>query len=184
VVGGIYSPNHQTSRLEVADCRMVHRTVRCTPDMSGAPATSPGRWDSTVGASDFWARLAVRCTPDKHCRLSGAPSRACLTSARFWRALNVPAGDRWREVAVAPLAHRTCQVNYSGANSRSWRVPEPLFPGALDTVRCTPDNPVNYSGAPLDFPEGEEFSVKSPGAPDTVRCARSGLPSAIPCSLC
>jgi hypothetical protein len=28
---------------------------------------------------------------------------------------------------------------------------------------------VNYSGAPLDFPEGEEFSVKSPGAPDTVR---------------
>jgi hypothetical protein len=36
------------------------------------------------------------------------------------------------------------------------------------TVRCTPDSPVNYSGAPLDFPEGEEFSVKSPGAPDTV----------------
>jgi hypothetical protein len=28
---------------------------------------------------------------------------------------------------------------------------------------------VNYSGAPLDFPEGEEFSVKSPGAPDTDR---------------
>jgi hypothetical protein len=53
-------------------------------------------------------------------------------------------------------------VNYSGANSRSWRVLEPLFPGA-------PDSPVNYSGAPLDFPEGEEFSVKSPGAPDTVR---------------
>jgi hypothetical protein len=36
-----------------------------------------------------------------------------------------------------------------------------LSPGA-------PDSPVNYSGAPLDFPEGEEFSVKSPGAPDTV----------------
>jgi hypothetical protein len=29
---------------------------------------------------------------------------------------------------------------------------------------------VNYSEPPLDFPEGEEFSVKSPGAPDTVRC--------------
>jgi hypothetical protein len=28
---------------------------------------------------------------------------------------------------------------------------------------------VNYSEAPLDFPEGEEFSVKSPSAPDTVR---------------
>jgi hypothetical protein len=60
VVGGIYSPNHQTSRLVVADCRMVHRTVWCTPDMSGAPATSPGRWIPTVGASDFWARLDVR----------------------------------------------------------------------------------------------------------------------------
>jgi hypothetical protein len=65
-------------------------------------------------------------------------------------------------------------VNYSGANSRSWRVPETLFLGALDTVRCTPDSPVNYSGAPLDFPEGEEFSAKSPGAPDSpVRQTRA-----------
>jgi hypothetical protein len=37
---------------------------------------------------------------------------------------------------------------------------------------------MNYSGAPLDFPEGEEFSVKSPGAPDTVRwhTGQSGAP--------
>jgi hypothetical protein len=152
--------------------------------MSGAPAMSPGRWDSTVGASDFWARLAVRCTPDRYCRLSGAPSRACLTSACFWRALNAPAGDRWREVVVAPLAHRTVRcipdspVNYNGANSRSWRVPEPLFLGASDTVRCTPDSPVNYSGAPLDFPEGDEFGLESSGAPDTVRwhTGQSGVP--------
>jgi hypothetical protein len=69
-------------------------------------------------------------------------------------------------------------VNYSGANSRGWRVPEPLFLGAPDTVRCAPDSPVNYSGAPLDFFEGEEFSVKSPGAPDTVRwhTGQSGAP--------
>jgi hypothetical protein len=60
-------------------------------------------------------------------------------------------------------------VNYSGAVSRGWRVLEPLFPGAPDTVRCIPDNPVNYSGAPLDFPEGDEFGVKTPGAPDIVR---------------
>jgi hypothetical protein len=35
-----------TTKLAVwveAVCRMVHRTVRCTPDMSGAPATSPKR---------------------------------------------------------------------------------------------------------------------------------------------
>jgi hypothetical protein len=129
---------------------MAHRTVRCTPDMSGAPATSPGRWDSTVGASDFWARLAVRCTPDKYCRLSGAPSRTCLTSTRFWRALNAPAGDSWHEVAVALLVHRTVRctsdspVNYSGAISRGWRVPEPLFLGAPDTVRWH----TGQSGAP------------------------------------
>jgi hypothetical protein len=63
-------------------------------------------------------------------------------------------------------------VNYSGlavANSRSWRVPEAPFLGAPDTVRCTPDSPVNYSGAPPDFPEGVEFDLESSGAPDTVR---------------
>jgi hypothetical protein len=35
---------------------------------------------------------------------------------------------------------------------------------------------VNYSEAPLDFPEGEEFSVKSPGAPDSpVRQTRAAF---------
>jgi hypothetical protein len=33
----------------------------------------------------------------------------------------------------------------------------------------SPDSPVNYSGAPSDFPEGEEFELKCPSAPDTVR---------------
>jgi hypothetical protein len=38
----------------------------------------------------------------------------------------------------------------------------------------TPDSPVNYSGAPLEFPEGEEFSLESPGAPDSpVRQTRA-----------
>jgi hypothetical protein len=72
-------------------------------------------------------------------------------------------------------------VNYSGlvvANSRSWRVPEAPFLGAPDTVRCTPDSPVNYSGAPLDFLEGDEFELESSGAPDTVRwhTGQSGAP--------
>jgi hypothetical protein len=47
--------------------------------------------------------------------------------------------------------------------------------------RCsagTPDSPVNYSGAPSDFPEGSEFSFECPGAPDTVRwhTGQSGAP--------
>jgi hypothetical protein len=53
-------------------------STRGTPDspvrhqtLSGAPATSPGRWILTVGASVFWATGQ-----------SGAPSGASLTSAR------------------------------------------------------------------------------------------------------
>jgi hypothetical protein len=38
------------------------------------------------------------------------------------------------------------------------------------------DSPVNYSGAPLVFPEGSEFSVEFPGAPDSpVRQTRVPL---------
>jgi hypothetical protein len=77
--------------------------------------------------------------------------------------------------------HRTCPVNYSGlavVNSRSWRVPEAPFLGAPDTVQCTPDSPVNYSGAPLDFPEGDEFELESSGAPDTVRWSTRHCPVA------
>src|SRR5689334_2271825 len=95
---------------------MVHRTVRCTPDMSGAPATSPKPLQFDRWIPVFWARLDVRCTPDMYCSMSGAPVWACLTSACFWRALNAPAGDRWREVAVALELHRTvwCTPDMSG----------------------------------------------------------------------
>jgi hypothetical protein len=57
-------------------CRMEHRTL------SGAPATSPGRWILTVGASDIWATGQSGGALDRSCRLSGAPSGAALTSAR------------------------------------------------------------------------------------------------------
>jgi hypothetical protein len=81
------------------------------------------RWIPTVGAAVFWARLDVRCSPDMYCSMSGAPVWACLTSARFWHALNAPAGDRWREVAVALLVHRTvrCTPDMSGELYRSSR---------------------------------------------------------------
>jgi hypothetical protein len=82
VVGGIYSPNHQRSRWwrllshGEPDSLVRHRTV------SGAPATSPGRWILTVGASDIWATRQSGGAPDRSCRLSGAPSGSALTSAR------------------------------------------------------------------------------------------------------
>jgi hypothetical protein len=76
-------------------------------------------------------------------------------------------------------------VNFSGAESRSWRVQSHSPLGAPDTVRWyteqsggTPNSPVNYSEAPLRIPEGEEFSLESPGASDTVRWStgQSGAP--------
>ena len=49
----------------------------------------------------------------------------------------------------------------------------PLPLGAPDTVRCTPDSPVNYSGVALEIPEDSKFESESPGAPDR-NCALSG----------
>jgi hypothetical protein len=57
------------------------------------------------------------------------------------------------QIAVAPLVHRTL----SGG---------------------TPDSPVNYSGAAPGKPEGEEFELVHPGAPDTVRW-HTGLSGAL-----
>jgi hypothetical protein len=107
---GIYSPNHQTSRL-------VKAAVDGRTGQSGAPATSPGRWVPTVGA--------LSCGP---AWLSGVPpARALLLCARR-RAFNALQSTVAREVVVAPLSHRTVRcapdspVNFSGADSRSWRV--------------------------------------------------------------
>src|SRR5690348_11420295 len=131
---GIYSPNHQKWPLggclfDGAPDSPVHT------GQSGAHRTCPVppprhhcRWILTVGASDFWARLDVRCTPDMYCSLSGAPVWARLTSARAARAFNASQVAVGAEVAVAPWlhwtcpvcntgqsgAHRTCPVNYSG----------------------------------------------------------------------
>ena len=61
-------------------------------------------------------------------------------------------------------------MNYSGAAAAFFRGGEfrrPFFLGAPDTVRCTPDSPVNYSGVPLEIPEGGKFELESSGAPDS-----------------
>ena len=80
------------------------------------------------------------------------PARALLICARR-RAFNALQSSVAREVAVAPLSHRTLSGD-------------------------SPDSPVNYSGAPLKIPEGEELGVVFPGAPDTVRwhTGQSGAP--------
>jgi hypothetical protein len=79
VVQGIYSPNHQSGRWGrllskgATDSPVRHRTL------SGAPATSPNHYGSTVGALTNGATGQSGSAPDKSCSLSGAPA---LTSAR------------------------------------------------------------------------------------------------------
>jgi hypothetical protein len=83
------------------DSPVRHRTL------SGALATSPGRWVSTVGALTCGPAWLSGGAPDKSCRLSGVPpARALLLCAR-WRAFNALQMTVASEVAVAPLAHRT-----------------------------------------------------------------------------
>ena len=69
--------------------------------------------------------------------------------------------------------------------SRPLRVDSRCSAGAPDSpvVHRTlsggsPDSPVNYSGDAPEKPEGEEFELKHPGAPDTVRwhTGQSGAP--------
>jgi hypothetical protein len=72
---GIYSPNHQTSRL-------VEAAVAWRTGQSGAPAMSPGRWVPTVGALSCGPTWLSGGAPDKSCRLSGVPPARALSSAR------------------------------------------------------------------------------------------------------
>jgi hypothetical protein len=151
-----------------------HRTL------SVAPATSPGRWVPTVGALSCGPAWLSGSAPDRPCRLSGVPpARALLLCARR-RAFNALQSTIAREVAVAPSSHRTVRcapdspVNYSRADSRSWRVQSRSSLEHRTLSGDAPDSPVNYSGAPPRIPEGEEFSLESPGAPDSpVRQTRA-----------
>jgi hypothetical protein len=113
-------------------------------------------------------RLLSHGAPDslvRHWTLSGAPTTLA---------------DRWGSIVGA----LTCEVSglSGGAPDRSCRLsgaPPRVCSdlcahcSALNAVavdRCarsshcsagTPDSPVNYSGAPSEFPEGSEFSVES-----------------------
>jgi hypothetical protein len=55
---------------------MAHQTL------SGAPATSPGRWVPTVGALTCRPAWLSGGAPDKSYRLSGVPPARALSSAR------------------------------------------------------------------------------------------------------
>ena len=75
VVGVFIAPTTKMWLLEGC-CRMAHRTL------SGAPATSAGRWVLTVGALTGGASGLSGGAPDRSWRLSGTPTVRALSSAR------------------------------------------------------------------------------------------------------
>jgi hypothetical protein len=160
---------------------MAHRTVRCTPDSPVRQPRHQCRWVPTVGALSSGPALMSGDAPDMHCRLSGAPVWACLTSVRAARAFNASQVAVGAEIAVAQLLHRT--VRWILAEQLKWK-PEaseflrPLFLVAPDmsgvhrTVRWI------IAETPLEFPEGEQFGVGVPWCTEHVRwhTGQSGAP--------
>jgi hypothetical protein len=100
----------------------------------------------------------------------------------------------WRSrllAALEPLAHRTlfgahrtvwCPLLAVGSATRRARIKRPTVGpatvGSPDTVRCTPDSPVNYSRTPLITSREQQVRLSQSDASDTVRCTtgQSGAP--------
>jgi hypothetical protein len=108
VVGGIYSlqplPSRWLSLLSMGtpDSLVVHRTgtVHCpVRDMS---ARLLG-----FGAVDRWNPLSYSCTG----QFGATPDMLWLLCSDFCRVLFTLAVDRWPQITVALLAHRTCLMH-------------------------------------------------------------------------
>jgi hypothetical protein len=110
-----------------------------------------------------------KCAVAWRTRQSGAPPDTVRCASHVSRPLGF---DRWSSDLWGLWAIRcaNCACSDSGAHCSALNAV--ADDRCARSSRCsagTPDSPVNYSGAPSDFPEGSEFSVECPGAPDTVR---------------
>jgi hypothetical protein len=108
VVGVFIAPTTKNGRWK---CAVAWRTGQ-----SGAPATSASRRGSTVGALTCGPSGLSGGAPDRSCRLSSAPPARALTLTCTVAHLMRLKTTFAREVAVAPLAHRTvrCFTGQSG----------------------------------------------------------------------
>jgi hypothetical protein len=134
------------------------------PRQLGAVESNPGR--------QFLPSVAWRTG---HC-----PVRI---SFLIWRSWPLATGSRWC------TGHCPVHTGQSGAPSRPLARPRVLrgsrgrplarsTVGSPDTVRCTPDSPVNYSRTPFISSREQQVRLSHPGAPDTVRwcTGQSGAP--------
>jgi hypothetical protein len=137
-----------------------------------SPKAARSRGEQSGKAILAFCRLAhrtVRCTTG-HC-----PVRIPFL---VWRSRPL--------AALEPLAHRTlsgahrtvrCPLLAIGSATRRARIKRPTVGpatvGSPDTVRCTPDSPVNYSRTSLISSREQQVRLSQPGAPDTIRCTQT-----------
>jgi hypothetical protein len=150
VVGGIYSPNHQFNRW--------------------------GRLLSMVTPDSPVCHRAVRCATG-HCPMR----QPCHPTVRVLTVSTVGALTSWgiEQSGAAPDRHYSLSGAPSGGCSDSARTVPALF--TLESTvalasrcfACTPDSPVNYSGAALQKPKvaslktyGPRHRTLSGGTPD------------------
>jgi hypothetical protein len=142
-LGGIYSPNHQTNRW--GGCLLMgapNSLMRQSRHPTIRVLTV-----SIVGALTSWCTGQSGVASDMHCSLSGAPSGAALTLHE----LPAHCSRYRRSLEMTVTLDSRCSAWCTGQSGG------------------TPYGPVNYSGAALQKPEGEEFELIAPGAPKTVR---------------
>jgi hypothetical protein len=185
VVGGIYSPNHQTWPL-------VEASVTWRTEQSGAPPDTvrcashvtclkgSDRWSSVCGPA--WLSGGA---PDRPCRLSGVPPACALLLYTRRRAFNALQSTVARELVVAPPSHRTVRWILAERipEAGEFRVALLCSTGHCPVVHRT----VQWIIAKrlCDFPKVKSSAwsplahrTLSGGAPDTVRwhTGQSGAP--------
>jgi hypothetical protein len=105
VVGVFIAPTTKLDRWRMLLSTSAPDSPVCHRTLSGAPATSPGRWVPTVGALTSGPAWLSCGAPDRPCRLSGVPpARALLLCAcrRAFNALQSTVARSSRCSAVTP----------------------------------------------------------------------------------
>jgi hypothetical protein len=123
-----------------------------------------------------WRRLLAMSAPDspvRHQIVSGAPPRHPAVRAWSWSTVGGSVLMWHRTVRwpfwLTALTSVVFTVQYCSCQSRPLRVGSRCSAGA-------PDSPMNYSGGAPGKPEGEEFELVHPSAPDTVRWCTGHCP--------
>jgi hypothetical protein len=140
VVGGIYSPNHQTNRWGWA-------AVDGRTRQSGAPPDTVQCANHVTQPLGFWRFRPLELwhlgAPD-----SPVPHRIGTVHCpvRLWRLL-------WLLPQTVALSGHCAVDRCTGSCCSAW---------CIGQYGGTPDSPVNYSGVRLEKPEGEELEDDPP----------------------